>query len=800
MEDILARLGYTLEKKLNVSEDLNVWDKVISYLSDIIGLRKHVNPSNLNQRYSDHEELYLVNDDFFNTLLKKEFNRIPWKYKNERTQRPELSAKLSLLANIIETMYYYQSHQLTVKNSKTITASDIAMYSFCPASYSIHKSYEIKATPLTENGKKLHEENRLINKIKTGKINEEYYTENEYKHFLNDINNSKLIFSGHSEKDKNKFFREKDFVCQPDYIFQNRDGKYFVVEEKFRFVQKKRVEKTDSRYDETYYTYDDDFNDVFYNNHQLQLASYIYGISEMKIDYGYLIYWQMKNSEMVKCIVKKVDRNHTLLRDLRTIYSRVALFNADKVVAFDKSALNINKCTNCSVAGICGHKHHVFSELKLPYFEGNYISPRKCVLPIELSEYANEFKKFLSPNYQCQICHNWCNGSDISNGIVAPIDYKNGYYFKIVDPPHNSPKIIELNELNPFSLTITEKYNYFSRADYIMKNIFRIDKMCVNCKKQTNIPLTFKFLDDKSETFEKFNLTPFNKSEMAKNGISYKRDKIRKNITLHCKHCNTYWEPTAYFSNQIHLCKICDINPLLIPTENIDPEIKNEIECEMIFIEGGTFKMGNNERQWSTNSGYLPMSDSPIHTVTLTSFYISKYPITHDQWYSVMGFNLSNDIDSGNCPVKNVSWNDAQLFIKRLNETTHEKYRLPTEAEWEYAARGGKDSSDDGRYTHSFKIPEVKIKPVGKGDCNLLGIFDMSGNVQEWCEDWLENWSWDIKKNEPLIDPKGPDTGSNRVLRGGWCGGRTYYRSTYRTGSSPSERSMGIGFRIAKSI
>lgn len=818
MEDILTMLGYSLEKKLDVGDDLVVWDTTIGYLSRIIGLEKFINPSNLNQRYTNHQDFYLVNDQFFNAILKREFKRIPWKYKAEQSQRPEMATKLFFLANIIETFLYYTNHQKKLKTDNIITASDIAMYAFCPASYSIHKSYDLKESPLTDNGKKYHEGTRLINKIKKGEIEKENKTdirffkesEKDYKRFLDEIDNSKLIFSGHSETDKNKYFKKNDFVCQPDYIFQDRNSKHFVVEEKFRFVGKKSVEKHNSYLDKTYYETEDDFNDVFYTNHILQLASYIYGIEELKIEYGYLVYWQIKDDKVVKCNVKKIARDFSLLENLRQTFRRVKAFNADKVINFDVGTLNENKCTNCSVAALCGHKHRLFPELKIPYYEGKYISLRRSDLPNELTEYKEEFSNFLSPNYQCQVCHNWHIGSDISSALLSLSDYQQDYKFQIVSPIYNQSKRIELKELSPFTIDINNyEPDYFSHVDYLMRHTFLLDKICVKCKMQKDVSLDLRFIGEAESLnyYKKVKLTDFNISEMKSNGISYKVDEIRKNIVLTCKFCNTIWEPDAEYSRNLlddesPKCPKCDLSNLLKPIGNINPEIQSEIE--MVFIESGTFNMGNRD----CLTGMEPeryMDDFPIHAVNVSSFYLAKYPITQSQWYAVMGCYLSDPNGCSDCPVENASWEDAQLFIGRLNERTGENFRLPTEAEWEYAARGGKNSSDTGKHTKSFKhvrFEDRKVHAVGKGEANLLGIFDMSENVYEWCHDfWFDDYSEDdYSEPKPMQNPQGPDIGTSRVLRGGWCGGRFYYRSTYRAEGNPNERSKGIGFRIAKTL
>ena len=813
MEETLKKLGFSLEKKLNVGENLNVFDKTIAYLSQILGYKCQVNYSDLQLRYSNHQDLYFVHDDFFDAILKREFEKISWKYKNERTQKPELLIKLTLLANIAETAYYYSNHKKQIK-SKTISASDIASFSFCPASYCIHQSYEIKPSPLTEIGKKLHEETRLLSQIKTGQIHdknkrdEHYFEDKEYKHFLNDIDNSQVIYCGHSENDKSRFFKNKELICQPDYIFQNRDGQYFVVEEKFRFVRKKKVETkhpdeiADQLRYESYFTLEDNYNDIFYANHRLQLAAYMYGIEDYKIEYGYLVYWHLKKDEVAKCIVTKVERSAALVENLRDTFRSIKLFNTNSSLLFDNGILNLNKCSNCSVAALCGHKSKRYSELKLPYYEGNYVRLGKTELPGDLAEYENEFKNFLSDNYQCQVCSNRVIGSEISPAFVGLDDYKDVYKFKVANTPNKDSKIISLHKQNPFSLNITwEKSDHFSSVDYLMRHKFYLGKICDSCRNKDYIPLNFTFKDDKYELFKKVKLTDFNKSEMLKNGITFKIDRVRKNIVLRCKYCNSEWEPfvehsTSLLRDESPKCPKCDLQPLLIPLVNVFSEIQNNIE--LIFVEGGTFEMGNDER---TPTKYdihgRDMPDLHKHKVAVDSFYLARYPVTQKLWMAVMGVNMSDSKECYDCPVQNVSWNDASLFIERLNEITGEIYRLPTEAEWEFAARGGKNG-DTGRYTQSFNDKEEKIKNVGTGVPNTLGIFDMSGNVQEWCADWFEYWNWNLGRSETLQNPRGPETGRCRVLKGGWCGGRTWYRATFRGSWFPDARSLNVGFRLAK--
>lgn len=187
------------------------------------------------------------------------------------------------------------------------------------------------------------------------------------------------------------------------------------------------------------------------------------------------------------------------------------------------------------------------------------------------------------------------------------------------------------------------------------------------------------------------------------------------------------------------------------------------VRFDMVYVKGGTFTMGASESDLQASS-----DEKPAHRVTLSDYYIGRYEVTQKQWTAVMGSNPSI-FKGDNLPVENVSWSDVQKFISKLNEITGRTYRLPTEAEWEYAARGG-NRSKGYKYSGSDNIDEVAIlsyfapKPVHVGwmIANELGLFDMSGNVMEWCSDWYDDYSSDSQ-----INPTGPATGSVRVLRGG---------------------------------
>ena len=192
--------------------------------------------------------------------------------------------------------------------------------------------------------------------------------------------------------------------------------------------------------------------------------------------------------------------------------------------------------------------------------------------------------------------------------------------------------------------------------------------------------------------------------------------------------------------------------------------------------------------------------EKPAHQVTLSDFYIGKYEVSQKQWKTIMGSNPSYFSNCDNCPVEQVSWNDIQEFIKKLNQKTGKSYRLPTEAEWEYAARGGAQSRGY-KYSGSNNLGDVgwygensgnKTHPVGQKKANELGIYDMSGNVWEWCNDRYGSYSSSSQQN-----PQGSNSGTNRILRGGsWSRNAKCCRVSYRIIGSRGDRS---GFRLVVS-
>lgn len=232
-------------------------------------------------------------------------------------------------------------------------------------------------------------------------------------------------------------------------------------------------------------------------------------------------------------------------------------------------------------------------------------------------------------------------------------------------------------------------------------------------------------------------------------------------------------------------------NPVENPSDPDRLEFTVEgVSFKMIKVEGGTFLMGSEIGNFN---------EEPVHSVTLSGYYIGETEVTQEMWQAVMGSNPS-EFKGDNLPVERVSWDDCQEFISKLNQKTGRRFALPTEAQWEFAARGG-NKSQGYKYSGSNNIDDVawywnnsseQTHPVGTKMANELGLYDMSGNVWEWCADCYGSYS-----PSSQTDPVGPSTGAVRVYRGSsWSYNAGYCRSTYRGRNSPDYRGDDLGIRL----
>lgn len=234
-----------------------------------------------------------------------------------------------------------------------------------------------------------------------------------------------------------------------------------------------------------------------------------------------------------------------------------------------------------------------------------------------------------------------------------------------------------------------------------------------------------------------------------------------------------------------------------VDSDDVLPITVKGVTFNMIKVDGGTFTMGATPEMEEPYN-----NEKPTHQVTLSSYYIGETEVTQALWKAVMGSNPSY-WQGDNLPVESVSWNDCQDFLRKLNEITKRRFRLPTEAEWEFAARGG-NKSRHTQYSGSGDIDEVawyggnsgfKTHPVKTKKANELGIYDMSGNVWELCQDWYGFYSSGAETN-----PTGATSGVGRVLRGGcWGYGAGGCRSSNRNGIAPDNRGDYLGFRLVLS-
>lgn len=222
-------------------------------------------------------------------------------------------------------------------------------------------------------------------------------------------------------------------------------------------------------------------------------------------------------------------------------------------------------------------------------------------------------------------------------------------------------------------------------------------------------------------------------------------------------------------------------------------------DMEFVPVKGGCFLMGD-----TFGDGFS--DERPVHEVCVGDFSIGKYPVTQGQWKDIMGDNPSMFNKCGErCPAENISWNDTQEFIKKMKQRLGSLYRLPTEAEWEYAARSGgmqqrwagtNTTTELGEYAWYEEDSGSRTHPVGMLLPNGFGLYDMSGNVWEWVQDWYDGSYY---SHSPKNDPEGPAAGTNHVLRGGsFSNGAGYVRVTKRFPEIPDYRLYSYGFRLIR--
>ncbi len=242
---------------------------------------------------------------------------------------------------------------------------------------------------------------------------------------------------------------------------------------------------------------------------------------------------------------------------------------------------------------------------------------------------------------------------------------------------------------------------------------------------------------------------------------------------------------------------LCLLQPAFAQKKPADKAASAPVTIEMVAVKGGKFDMGSDDEA---------ADRKPAHTVILKDFNIGKYEVTQALWERVMGTNPSK-YQCPDCPVTNVSWNDVQSFIIKLNELTGKQYRLPTEAEWEFAARSGirEDKSKMLKYAGKDHLQTIAwyegnakdhLHKVGKKKPNALEIHDMTGNVEEWCADW---YGKDYFTKKDVTNPQGPESGNSKVVRGGsWNSLKEEVSVTRRAAYLPSSKSVYLGFRLAE--
>ncbi|MCI5131371.1 MAG: formylglycine-generating enzyme family protein [Candidatus Electrothrix sp. EH2] len=230
------------------------------------------------------------------------------------------------------------------------------------------------------------------------------------------------------------------------------------------------------------------------------------------------------------------------------------------------------------------------------------------------------------------------------------------------------------------------------------------------------------------------------------------------------------------------------------PARQGDVMIDSLTGMKLVYVPEGCFRMGSNE---------IGDDEKPVHKVCVDAFWMGKYEVTQGQWRNILRTNPAHFQKGNRYPMEQVSWWDVQKFIAELNNKTGKQYRLPTEAEWEYACRANSAGKYCGGYTAdvlawSWENSGKSTHSVGEKQANGFGLHDMSGNVWEWCADW---YATDYYRTSPPDNPTGPSSGSYRVIRGGgWDCIPGFMRSAFRYGSLPEYRGSILGFRLVLPI
>ena len=314
------------------------------------------------------------------------------------------------------------------------------------------------------------------------------------------------------------------------------------------------------------------------------------------------------------------------------------------------------------------------------------------------------------------------------------------------------------------------------------------------------------------------------RSDSVVNGnLQKEMDRLKKEISLNQSEIERLTNETVdyYAFKSMYQDSQIEIEILNEQIKNLNSELKKlkktnpqkiiipgtEVSFNMIFVEGGTFMMGAND----DNNEKATDDERPAHEVTLSDYWIGETQVTYELWQALMGkksIRWFEFVKEHNLPVVCICWFDCQKFIERLNEMTSKNFHLPTEAQWEYAARGGIIGKENGEryagrndnleavawyYKNSSGMPH----PVARLRPNQLGIYDMSGNVMEWCQDWYDS---NYYNNSPKYEPKGPSSGlyNDRVCRGGsWMDIEKYCRVTKRFHYSGNYTNSNLGLRLA---